>query len=107
MATNFTPADAAVLSTRTLLYTCPAATQSVVFSGTIANVDDTNMLDHTITVEVQKVDTSYVANLNAIPIPYGSSLTLPKIALSAGEKLYLKADAASVLVARASIVEKT
>lgn len=107
MATNFTPADAAVLSTRTLLYTCPAATQSVVFSGTVANVDDTNMADHTITIEVQKVDTSYVNTINAVPIPYGSSLSLPKIALAAGEKLYFKADAASSLVARLSIVEKT
>lgn len=107
MATNFIPADAAVLTTRTLVYTCPASTQSVVFSGTVANVDDTNMADHTITLEVQKVDLSYVNNLNQVPIPYGSSLTLPKIALTAGEKLYFKADTVSTLVARLSIVEKT
>lgn len=107
MATNFIPADAAVLATRTLLYTCPGSTQAVVFSGTISNVDDTNMADHSITVEVQKVDTSYVIALNNIPIPYGSSLSIPKIALATGEKLYLKADAASGLVARLSLVEKT
>lgn len=107
MATNFTPADADVLATRTLLYTCPGATQAVVFSGTVANVDDTNMADHIITVEVKKVDTSYVNLINAVPIPYGSSLALPKIALATGEELYFTADAANVLVARASIVEKT
>lgn len=106
MATNFLPADATILATRTLIYTCPALTQSVVFSGTVSNVDTTNLATHSVTIEVQKVDTSYVPIVTDVIIEYGNSLTLPKIALATGEKLYLKADTASMLVARLSIVEK-
>lgn len=106
MATSFVPSDVTVLSTRTLIYTCPAATQSVVFAGTIANIDDTNLLDHWIKIEVQKVDTTYVTIVNKAPITYGGSLSVPKIVLIAGEKLYLTSDTSNVLGARVSAVEK-
>lgn len=107
MTTSFVPADVAIGATRTLLYTVPAATQSVLFAGTVANIDNTNLADHTVTIEVQKVDTSFVTVANKVPITFGGSLSLPKIALIAGEKIHLTADVVSVLVARASIVEKT
>lgn len=107
MPISFSSADAAILSTRTLLYTCPAATQGILFSGTISNIDNALQADHNLTLEVQKVDTSYVVSLNKIIISYNSSLNLPKIVLSPGEKIYLTADLASVLSARVSIVQKT
>jgi hypothetical protein len=107
MPTNFVPADGAVLATRTLIYTTPVSTQSVVFAGTVANVDNTNMADHWVTIEIQKIDTSYVVVANKVPITYGGSLSMPKIALVAGEKVYLTSDSASVLAARLSVVEKT
>jgi len=107
MPTSFVPADVSIGATRTLLYTTPASTQSVLFAGTVANIDTTAMTDHWVTIEIQKVDTSYVSVLIQAPISFGGSLSLPKIALIAGEKVYLTADAASKLVARVSIVEKT
>lgn len=107
MATAFVPSDVAILSTRTLIYTCPAGTQSVIFAGTVANIDNTNLADHWVTIEIQKVDASYVPVANKVPITYGGSLAFPKIALVAGEKIYLSSDAASVLFARLSTVEKT
>lgn len=107
MATAFAVADVAIGTSRTLLYTCPGSTQAVIFAGTVANIDSTNKADHVLTIEVQKVDTSYVVAGMQIPVTYGGSLILPKIALLAGEKVYLTADATSSLVCRASIVEKT
>lgn len=106
MATSFKAADSLASTSRTLLYTCPALTQAVVFSGTSANVDNTNMQEHWVTYEVQKVDTSYVLVLNKIAIPYGNSLLVPKISLVAGEKIYVTTDTANMVQARLSIVEK-
>lgn len=107
MPTAFNAADVAITTSRTLLYTCPAATQAVVFSGTVSNIDTTNKADHVVTVEVQKVDTTYVSILKEVPITYGGALSLPKIALLTGEKIWLTADANSTLITRVSIVEKT
>lgn len=107
MPTNFIPASVAVGTSRTLLYTTPASTQSVLFAGTVANIDNTNMADHWVTIEVQKADTSYVVVGYKVPITFGGSLNLGKLALIATEKIYLTADAVSVLVANTSIVEKT
>lgn len=106
MATSFKPADVLADTTRVLLYTCPAATQAVAFSGTATNIDNALMQEHWITLEVRKVDTSYVLVLNRIAVPYGNSLTIPKVALAAGESLYVTADAANVMQTRFSIVEK-
>lgn len=108
MATNFNIADlTSIGSTRTLLYTCPSGTQAVIFSGTVSNIDGSH-LDQSLTIEALKVDgTTYIMVGNAIIVPFGSSLILPKIALLAGEKLYLTGSTAGSLTARASIVEKT
>lgn len=107
MTINFNVADATLTTSRVLLYTCPGSTQAVVFEGTISNVDDSNLVDHSVTLEVQKTDNSYVKKLNKVPVPYGSSLALPKVTLLAGEKVYLTAEATNVLIARLSIVERT
>lgn len=107
MPTNFVPANVAIGTSRTLLYTTPASTQSVLFAGTVANIDNTNQADHWVTIEVQKADASYVTIGYKIPITFGGSLNLGKLAMIATEKVYLSADAVSVLVANTSIVEKT
>jgi hypothetical protein len=106
MATSFKPADVVAGTTRVLLYTCPGATQAVAFSGTATNIDDATLQEHWISLEVQKVDTSYIKVLNKIAVPYGNSLTIPKVALAAGEKLYVTSDAANAIQTRFSIVEK-
>lgn len=104
---TFTYADGLVPATRTPFYTTPGATVGIVFSGTVTNVDDTNMLDHTIVMEVLKIDgTTYRKILNKVPIPYGSSLEVPLVDLVATEKIYFTADAANVLEVRLSIVER-
>lgn len=107
MPTAFVPANVAIGTSRTLLYTTPGSTQSVLFAGTVANVDNTNQADHWVTIEVQKADTSYVVVAFRVPITFGGSLNLTKIAMIATEKVWLTADAVSVLVANSSIVEKT
>ncbi len=107
MPTAFVPANVAIGTSRTLLYTTPASTQSVLFAGTIANIDNTLQADHWVTIEVQKADASYVVVGYKIPITFGGSLNMGKLALLATEKVYLTADAVSVLVANSSLVEKT
>lgn len=108
MATNFVPKDASVTTARVQLYVCPASTQAVLFAGTVANVDNTNMADHWVTIEVRKADgTTYIPVAYKVPVTFGGSLSLPKIALVATEAIYVSGDANSVLTCRASIVERT
>lgn len=107
MANTFKRADASVAITRTLVYTTPVLTTSVIFSGSVSNVDDTNKNDHYVTVEIQKTDNSYLSVYNNIPIPYGSALSFDKIILVAGEKLYAKADVVSTLAIQVNIAEQT
>lgn len=106
MATSFVPCDVSVLSTRTLIYTCPASTQAVIFAGTMANIDNAYMLDHWVTIEIQKNDASFIPIVNKAPVTFGGSLSMSKIAMITGEKVYLTADSASSIVARLSIVER-
>lgn len=107
MAINFTAADVKIESTRTLAYTCPGGKVGIVFSGVIPNVDSVIKQDRFLTVEVQKLDLSYISIFKDIPVPYGNSLALPKIVLTPGEKLYLTADASNVLQSRISIAERS
>ena len=107
MATSFKAADSLATTSRTLVYTCPASTQAVVFSGTLANIDTTNKQEQSVIVEIQKVDTTYILVLNNVPVPYGNSLLIPKIALIAGESIYVTCSSGVNLIeARLSIVEK-
>ena len=107
MAINFTPADINVNTTRTLAYTGPTGKVGIIFSGVIANIDDTNKQDRFVTVEIQRTDNSYVKVFNKLVVPYGNSLALPKIVVMPDEKLYFTGDAASVLQARLSIAERS
>ena len=108
MASNFTSVTAALTTTRALVYTAPASTSSIVFSGTVSNIDDAGLADHQITLEVLLIDgTTYRKVFNKVPVAYGQTMKLPKIALQAGEKLYVKADANSALEIHVSIVERT
>lgn len=98
MATIFDHSTPALLAgtTRTLIYGPVAqGVMCIVFSGTFANVDNTNEVNHWITLESFDGNTNYTAHLNQIPIPYGGTSMCPKIVLLAGESLYVTADAAS------------
>lgn len=106
MAISFKAADLIATTSRTGSYQCPVGTQSVVFAGTIANIDNSLGQEHWATLEIQKVDTSYVVLMNKIPIPYANSLNVPKITLLPGERLFVSADAAASVQVRLSIIEK-
>lgn len=65
-------------NTMTALYTTPSSKTSIIFSGLICNIDDTDK--STIEVDVQLTSGSTTTNLlKAVPIVYGGSLVLPKV----------------------------
>lgn len=106
MASAFKSLAIGVPATQTHLYTAPAATSSVVFSGTVSNKDTTLKAQYTFTLE-RKVGATYTSILTQIPIQFGQSLTLPKIVLQTGEELYITASTVSVLDIDVSILERT
>lgn len=109
MASNFkhSPNGLVLGSTRTLLYG-PVSTgvTAIVFAGTFPNIDNTNKVQHTVTLE-RYDGTTYSNLLNSVPVPYGGASKCPKIVLYAGESLYGTADAASVISADIEILERS
>jgi hypothetical protein len=107
MAQTFThTTNGTLLGTSNTLLFGPTATgvTTIIFAGTFSNLDNTNKLQHTFTL--QKYDgTTYNTELNAIPIPYGGSSKCPKIVLLPGESLYASADTASVVSVSLSILQ--
>jgi hypothetical protein len=86
-------------TSRTLLYgpVSPGVT-CIIFSGTFANIDNTNQVNHWITLESYDGTANYTARLNEIPIPFGGTSMCPKIVLFAGESLYVTSDTAGVVM---------
>lgn len=107
MATSFKSASNKTKVARQLVYECPASIQAVVFSGTLANIDNTLMQEHWVTLEVQRTDLTYELLLNKIPVPFGNTLTVPKFSLAQGEKFYISSDTDDLIQGRFSIVEKS
>lgn len=108
MSTTFKRVTATANTTRTLVYTVPASTTAIIFSGMIFNVDSTNKADHSVTVEIQKTDSSYEPMYPAdLMVAYGGAPKLPKRVLSAGEKIYVTADAANSIVLSLDLVERS
>ncbi|MNK27651.1 hypothetical protein D3C87_460130 [compost metagenome] len=108
MASNFkhSPNGLVLGNTRTLLYgPVPVGTTAIIFSGTFPNLDNTNKLQQTVTVETYDGST-YTMVLNSVPIPYGSASKCPKIVLYAGESLYGTAGSASLVGANVGILER-
>lgn len=97
-------------STRTQIYpnsgAVGAGVTAILFEGVIANVDNSNMLEHTVIIEVLRADaTTYDVVINKGPVPYNSAFGLPKIVLMTGEKLYATSSTNNMLVAKLSIAE--
>jgi hypothetical protein len=106
MANSFKNAGVAVGSTRTTLYTCPAAKEVVIHALYVSNVDAAN-LDATVDIEVT-VDggTTYFHIGKSLVVPNDATLVLNKpINLEAGDILALTASAAGDLEAVCSILE--
>ena len=94
-------------TTRTLCYgPVPTATTVVVFAGTLANIDNTNQIQHSVTLESYN-GTDYTTFFNNLPVPYGSTSKVPKIVLLPGESLYVKADAANSVACRFELLIRT
>ena len=105
MANTFKNAGILVGTTRTLLYTCPAATQTIVNSLYISNIDGTN--DATVTIEIT-VDggTTYRHIGKNISVPAASTIILDKpLNLEAGDLLGITASATGDIEAVCSILE--
>ena len=104
--TNFNRADLALTATPTLVYgPVPVGTVAVVFSGSISNIDTTNKLLHTGTLDIHS-GASILNQFKDVAIPYGSALTqMPKVVLKAGESIFASADAAAVVQLSIQLLE--
>ena len=108
MASAFKRATALSGNTRTTVYTCPGSgvLNTIIFSGTAANIDSANKVDHWITLEVGTGSPASV--LVQVPVPWGSSIKFPKMVLAPGESLYVTADVnLTAISANISLVERS
>jgi len=107
VANTFKNAGVQISTSRTTVYTCPSATQSVIHALYISNVDGTNSVDVDIEVTVDGGSTyRYIGK--TIPVPADSTLVLDKpINLEASDILAITASAASDVEAVCSILEIT
>ena len=91
MANAFKNAGAAIGTTRTDVYTCPAATEAVIHAVYLSNVDGVSSVDATIEV-YDNSGTTYYHVGKTIPVPADSTLVLDKpINLEASDKLTITA----------------
>ena len=109
MAETFQRTSLAVTSTGTDVYTCPSATEAIVLSCLIANVDGTNSDDITAKItDNSNTEQSRIASTITVPADASLELIANKLVLEAGEKLRLTGAAASGrLSATVSILEIT
>jgi hypothetical protein len=107
MANAFKNAGAAIGTSRTDVYTCPAATEAVIHAVYLSNVDGTSSVDATIEV-YDNSGTAYYHVGKTLPVPADSTLVLDKpINLEAADKLTVTASAASDLECFISVLEIT
>lgn len=104
MANLFKNASAAIGTTSTNIYTCPASTTAVVFSLFFSNVDGVNNADVTIEVYDNSTASTKTLGLN-LPVPIGSTLEFGKISLETNDILRAKSTVASDIQAFASVLE--
>lgn len=109
MANTFKKVAFNVTNARTLVYTCPVSTTTIVFSSHVSNRDTVSKIDHWITVE--QTDITQSSNpffiTDQVPVPFGSSLDIGKLALAAGDTLFITGDANSVLDLTINFLEIT
>jgi hypothetical protein len=107
MAYAFSHSPPSIIATTTLsqLYGPTAAnTTDIIFSGTMANIDDANELQHNITLMLYNGTTYTQVYMNNIPIPFGSSSKVPKIVMAPGESLWVQADLNGVIQCNVNIL---
>jgi hypothetical protein len=105
MANTFKNAGVAVTTSRTTLYTCPAATQALVSSLYLSNIDGTNNATVTIEITIDGGSTYRHIGKN-VSVPAGSTLVLDKaINLEAGDIMGITASATGDIEAVCSILE--
>ena len=111
MANNFKNQGAAlVVSPGAVVYTAPSADAldtAIVHSMIISNIDGTNSADVTIKARATASDTYYHIAKD-VPVPAGSSLSIPKpVDLESGGDILMYASAGGDLEAVLSILEIT
>ena len=107
MANAFKNAGAAIGTSRTDVYTCPAATEAVVHAVYLSNVDGVNSVDATVEVYDSSA-TAYYHIGKTLPVPADSTLVLDKpVNLQASDKLTVTASGASDLECFISVLEIT
>ena len=74
----FTNIQKTLTTTEATIYTAPVATDGIVFSGIISNIDSTNDSIVYCSLKLKQGSTSTFI-LKDVPIVYGGSLSLPKI----------------------------
>ena len=108
MANTFTSAATGSRTDLLTMYTCPAATTSIIHAIYLSNVDGTN--DATVNVAVSGSATFQTRRylLKTVDVPADSTVVIEKpINLGAGDKLETKASANSDIDVFASILEIT
>ena len=107
MAETFKNFKAAMTTTASVAYTCPAATTAVVLMIQVANIDGLNEADGSISwTDSSDTDTETFL-IKTAPVPAGSSLGVlsGKMVLEAGDTIKVLASVDSDLVASGSVLE--
>jgi hypothetical protein len=107
MANTFVNAGVAVGTSRTTVYTCPAATQAVVTAVYLSNVDGTNSVDASLECTTDGGST-YFYIAKTVPVPGDSTLVVDKaVNLEAGDILAATASATGDLQCVVGVLEIT
>ena len=107
MANTFKNQGAALTTGGAAVYTAPAATQSIIHSCYISNIDGTNSADVSIKARATSGDTYYHV-AKTIPVPADSTLVLDKpIDLEATGDVHMTTSANSDLEVVMGILEIT
>ena len=98
---SHSPTGLVATTSRTqLIAPVASGTTIIVFSGTLANIDNTGQAQHWVTIETYDGVSAYTQHFNKVPVPYGSTSKMPRLTLLPGESLWVTADAASAIACR-------
>ena len=106
MAANLKRTTSAINNTRTLIHTAVEGVQTILIGGFVSNKDATEAY-RGVTIEIQKLDGTYVVLIKDAVVAVGGSLVIPKLVMDPWDKLYMTADVSGVLETHISYVEKT
>lgn len=107
MSNNFKNAIIPLGITDTDIYTCPGATESIVFRLLISNTEGIEPVNVTIKVYDDSGSVLRTISGKDTPVPVGSALDYGKIVLETGDVLRGIASKVDALEAAASILEIT